>query len=313
MLRSIARRAPGLYVGPKPKLKKNGGTRYVFDTRTPLKPLLKKINAVFFRQVVFPQYLTGSLSGRDFVANVAIHKGSRRAITEDIAQFFDCIEAQHVRRIWREFFGFSDDVSDLLTRLTTKDGHVFQGTPTSSYLANLVFWDREPGLVERLTARGIRYSRYVDDITMSSVGELAEDDQRWAIAQAYGMIGGAGFRVQRTKHRMLSAHGPVTIMGLNANGRDHPTLTKQERSAIRAQVHEVERRLASGEMGPEISGALNRAAGKVGRLKRLHAKEALALKLRLDVVRRALAVVPIPAPAAERVPRVAVDEDDMPF
>jgi len=302
LLRSIARRAPGLYIGPKPKAKKNGGVRYVFDTEVPLKPLLKKINTVFFRQVNFPRYLTGSLSGRDFVANVDIHKGSRTAITEDIAQFFDCISAEHVRRIWREFFRFADDVSDLLTQLTTKDGHVFQGTPTSSYLANLVFWDCEPDLVARLGARNIRYSRYVDDITLSSTVELVQDDRRWAIAQVYGMVGGAGLKVQRAKHRSISARGPITIMGLNANGRTHPTLTKRERSMIRAQVFQVERRSATGEVGADISSALNQAAGKVGRLKRLHPKEALALKLRLDVVRRKHAVLPMnvvtPPPAS---------------
>ena len=89
VLRSLAYRAPKLYIGPKPKLKKNGGIREVFDTKPPLKPLLKKINNIFFRRVDFPKYLTGSLVGRDFIANVDIHKGSRRMISEDIAQFFD--------------------------------------------------------------------------------------------------------------------------------------------------------------------------------------------------------------------------------
>lgn len=281
-----------MYIGPKPKPKKNGGVRYVFDTKVPLKPLLKKINNVFFRRVDFPSYLTGSLAGRDFVANVDIHKGSRRAVTEDIAQFFDCITAAHVYRIWHELFGFAEEVSDLLTRLTTKDGRVFQGTPTSSYLANLAFWDREPALVERMVARGIRYSRYVDDVTMSSAGEMREEDKRWAIAQAYAMIGGAGFKPQRAKHGAFTARGPITIMGLNANGRRQPTLTKQERAEIRAQVFQLERRLAVGETGPEFRKALNQAGGKVGRLKRLHECEAVPLRNRLDAMRRALAVFP---------------------
>lgn len=313
MLRSIAERAPGLYIGPKPKPKKNGGTRYVFDTKPPLKPLLKKINSVFFRQVNFPLYLTGSLAGRDFVANVDIHKGSRRAITEDIAQFFDFITAAHVYRIWNKFFGFADEVAEILTHLTTKDGRVFQGTPTSSYLANLAFWDCEPALVERMTARSIRYSRYVDDITMSSAGEMSEEDKRWAIGQVYAMIGAAGFKPQRAKHGAFTARGPITIMGLNANASRQPTLTKQERAGIRAQVFQLEQRLAQRDTGAEFRRALNQASGKVGRLKRLHEQEAMALRGRLDAIRRVFEQVPVIAGSAVASTPATGPIDESPF
>ncbi|CAJ0733883.1 MULTISPECIES: reverse transcriptase family protein [Burkholderiaceae] len=310
-LRAIASRAPNLYIGPKPKPKKNGGIRYVFDTKSPLKPLLKKINSVFFRRVVFPQYLTGSLSGRDFVANVDVHRNSRQAITEDIAQFFDCITADHVYRIWRDFFAFGEDVADLLTRLTTKNGRVYQGTPTSSYLANLAFWDREPILVEKLATRNIRYSRYVDDITMSSVGVLEADDKSWAIAQAYAMIGANGFKPQRTKHAAFEGGSPIRIMGLNANR--HPTLPKQERAQIRALVFQLEQSLARGDTGAVFRSRLNTASGKVGRLKRLHSREGEALRLRLNKIRRVLDVLPLvtcpTTPPGERVQ----GEDAAPF
>ena len=145
----------------------------------------------------------------------------------------------HVYRIWREFFHFAENAADLLTRLTTKDARVFQGTPTSSYLANLAFWDREPALVLRLISRGIRYSRYVDDIAVSSPAEMSEEDKRWAISQVYGMIGAAGFKPKRSKHKGLSARGSITMMGLNANASFRPTITKQERANTRALIFQL--------------------------------------------------------------------------
>jgi hypothetical protein len=290
-LLGIAQRAADLYIGPKPKPKKNGGIRYVFDTKPPLKSLLRRINSTFFKHTHFPKYLTGSLSERDFVANVEIHKGARHAVTEDIAQFFDCISADCVYRIWRDFFHFGDEVASLLTKLTTKDGRVFQGTPTSSYLANLAFWDREFVLVERLKGRGIRYSRYVDDITISTTSTLAEEEKRWAIGQIYAMIGAAGFKPQRSKHGSFAANHPIRIMGLNANRS--PTLPKQERSAIRAQVYQLEQRVAQADSSPELRAALSTAIGKVGRLKRLHPGEGAALRLRLDAIRHTLDARPV--------------------
>lgn len=277
-----------MYIGPKPKLKKNGDIRNVFDTKPPLKPLLKKINEVFFRRVYFPPYLTGSLSGRDFIANVDIHKGSRGVITEDIKTFYDSITEDYVCRIWREFFGFAEEVACLLTLLMTKEGRVFQGTPTSSYLANLAFWDREPALVERLAVRNIRYSRYVDDITLSSLRKMTLEDKRWAISQTYGMISAAGFKPQRTKHSILNAQFPISIMGLNANGKLKPSLTKQERSGIRALVFQLEQRFECGDTGVHFKSELNRADGKVGRLKRLHVREGEKLQCRLRMLRNAV-------------------------
>jgi hypothetical protein len=309
-LLEIAERAGDLYIGPKSKPKKNGGVRYVFDTKPSLKSLLRKINTTFFRRTYFPPYLTGSLSGRDFVANVEIHKVSRYAVTEDIAQFFDCITADHVYRIWRDFFGFGDEVAATLTKLTTKDGRVFQGTPTSSYLANLAFWDREFVLVKKLAARALRYSRYVDDITVSSTGVISEEDKHWAIGQVYAMIGATGFKPQRSKHASFSSGGPIRIMGLNANRL--PTLPRQERASIRAQVYQLEKRYANGDASPELRAEVSSASGKVGRLTRLHAREGTALRARLDAIRYALDSLSIVTHAIVKVDSVH-ESDDLPF
>lgn len=314
MLRSIVRRASRLYVGPTPKLKKNSAkVRYVFDTRKPLKPLLKRINDVIFKRVNYPSYLTGSLPGKDFVQNVALHTGAKRVITEDIKNFFDNITALHVFQVWHQFFGFGEEVAELLTQLTTKDGKVCQGTPTSSYLANLAFWDREPALVKKLQVRGIRYSRYVDDITISSAGEMTEEDKRWAIAQAYGMVGGAGFKAQRVKHSGASARAAITIMGLNANSPSGPTLSKKERADIRATVFQLEQRIARGDASPEFRADITRAAGRVGRLKRLHPREGEQLTNRLRTIKLALNSMPVLATPTVDVPSMMPNSLDVPF
>jgi hypothetical protein len=133
----------------------------------------------------------------------------------------------------------------------------------------------------------------VDDITISSTGEMTEEDKRWGIAQAYGMIGGAGFKPKREKHQAFSAKAPITIMGLNANSAIQPTLTKDERAGIRAQVFQLKRRLATGDTGTEFLKALNKASGKVGRLTRLHKREGAALHRQLAEIRCAANNLPV--------------------
>ena len=60
-LEDLATRAPKLYIGPKKKLKRDKITyRDVWDTKPPLKGLLRTINDVIFKRVSYPLYLQGS-------------------------------------------------------------------------------------------------------------------------------------------------------------------------------------------------------------------------------------------------------------
>jgi len=313
LLRDLVERAPQLYIGPKPKLKKDGKSiRYVYDTKFPLKPLMKTINQVIFKKVAFPQYLQGSLAGRDYVSNVAIHKDSQVVISEDIEKYFDHITDAHVFEIWRRFFGFGQSPAELLTALTTREGRVFQGTPTSSYLANLAFWDIEGTVVSKLEARGLRYSRYVDDVTVSSTDTMSSDDKTWAIGQVVAMIGSRGFHAKRDKHEIQSGEARISVMKLNVNRA--VGLSKRERAQIRAAVHQLEQCFDRGDTGPVFRHEMEKASGRIGRLNRFHAVEADRLRDRLTTMRMALNDLPsytsVTDIAVEQFPSV---HDEPPF
>lgn len=293
LLRSIAERIPKLYIGPTPKPKKSGnGFRDVYDTRPPLKPLLRKINKVFFERVAFPEYLHGSIRGCDFISNAKVHEGSVTVLTEDITGFFDHITEEHAYDIWRRFFGFGDGPSELLTKLVTNGGRVYQGSPTSSYLANLVFWDIEPRTVAALTRRGLRYSRFVDDATLSSPAAMDNQDKSWAIAQVYAMLGARGFKPARAKHAILNGKNSRTIMRVNVN--EHVTITMGERRQVRAMLHRLEHRVLAGERTQEVRKLLLSAMGKISRIHRLHPDYADKLRVQARGVESLLNELPSP-------------------
>lgn len=311
-LRSIAARVPKLYIGPTPKPKKSGkGFRDVYDTRPPLKPLLKTINQVFFKKVVFPDYLHGSISGCDFISNARIHEGSVTVVTEDIKGFFDHITEEHAYAVWRHFFRFGEAPAELLTRLVTNGGRVYQGTPTSSYLANLVFWNTEPRLVEAMADRGLRYSRFVDDITISHPETISNDEKSWAVAQVYGMLGERGFKPARDKHAILNGRASRTIMRVNVN--QHVTITQAERRQVRAMVHRLEQRVRSGENTPEVHQALASTLGKIGRIQRLHPDYAHQLRVRARAVQSLLEGLPFGAQPPAPPPSSVYPPGDAPF
>lgn len=286
LLSNIAAKADSLYRKSKPIIKPDGSIRQTFDALPPLKLIQRQIKDRILKRVKFPEYLTGSLSGRDYRSNAAMHIGSTIIICEDIEGFFPCTSYEKILDIWLNFFGFSEEVAKLLTNLTIKDGVLPQGAITSSYLANLVFWNQEPRLQCNLAQKGIVYSRYVDDISISSKHHLLKNEQTTLIAQIYGMLLRHGYKAKRRKHEIFCNHQRMLITKLVANHK--PALPPKERQNIRTAVFALEQRIGAGERGPEIQTELNRVTSRVGLLGILHPTEAKQLKLRLHSIRQNL-------------------------
>ena len=77
----------------------------------------------------------------------------------------------------------------------------------------------------------------------------------------------------------------MTVTKLNVNTRT--AIPSAERQAIRAAVHELEKRVAAGDL-TGITQALNSVSGRVSRLGQMHSNEAQALRTRLSLVRQSI-------------------------
>lgn len=280
VLVNLANTANGRYRSVKPKA---GSTRETFDAIGILKDVHARIKDRIFCHVYFPDYLQGSLKGRDYVSNARLHAKKKILICEDVKKFFPSVSSHKIQDVWSGLLGFSKNVSDLLTALTTKDGSLPQGAITSSFLANLVLWRDEPLLHAKLEQNGITYSRYVDDICMSAHTNLDKETQSRMIAQVYGMLKRNGLNAGREKHQIFTSSRQMIATKLIVNGK--PSLTKKKRSQVRSQVHQLERMVEHSMSPTELIDAANKAAQQVGQLGRFHSLEAQRLKQRIQVVR----------------------------
>ena len=248
---------------------KSGKTRLTFDAQGDLKVVHDRIKVRIFSRVRFPDYLHGSLKGCDYVTNASLHTNKKFIICEDVHSFFPSVRSEQIMDIWQNFFLFSEEVARLLTALTTKDKAIPQGAKTSSYLANLVFWRDEPYLQARLALDGFTYSRYVDDIVISSKSFMSKSVQTKIIAKVYGMLRNRGLSASRKKHEVFSDSGVMKVTKLIVNRK--PSLTRKKRSQIRALTHRATTKSVTIE-------SLNKAAQMVGQLGRFHPTEATNLK-----------------------------------
>ncbi|CAN7677413.1 reverse transcriptase family protein [Caballeronia sp. LjRoot29] len=280
-LRDLAHRASGMYYIAQRIPKEDGSLRIVYDTRQPLKAVLQRLNQTILRRVIYPPYLTGGVPGKDYKSNVELHAGAATVIKEDITQFYPSVTAEIVFDVWRRFFAFSEEVAEVLTAVTTRNGHLEQGAPTSGYLANLALWDVEPKLLRRLMERGVTaYSRHCDDVVMSSTSRMPNDQIAWAVGQVYGMLRHKGLQAKRTKHKVMHDGNAIVILKLVSN--EKASLPAVERSRVRALVHQYVKAATLGADLEHLIRDLPRVRGQAHKVKRFHPTEGAQLVARVN-------------------------------
>jgi RNA-directed DNA polymerase len=141
-------------------------------------PHLKEVQKKIFKEL---------LAGIDesFAAHGWVGKRSRKTCAEihiakkflytfDIKTFFDSIRYERVYRLFNRDLGCSPEVARILTRLTTVNYSLPQGSPCSPKIANLILLRFDEEMVAYVKKKGANYSRYGDNILVSADKELKD-------------------------------------------------------------------------------------------------------------------------------------------
>ncbi|MCU7976265.1 reverse transcriptase family protein [Shewanella sp. SW36] len=283
-LLNLASAADDFFILQKEILKADGSKRQVYDVKPELKRVHEKIKAIFLKQIKYPSFLHGSLKGKDYLSNIKQHTGQRVVISEDVSNFFPSISSKVVHEVWAGVFGFSNEVASCLTKLVTLNGFLVQGAKPSSYLCNLVLWSREARLVSNFERKGYSYTRYVDDITISSPNNIGKDEVTDIITKTYSMLKTIGAKPNRQKHKVMPNGRNQAVHRVNVNSGT-PTLPKKERQKIKAAVYECEQAHTTKSPTPAYRTLFNRTMGRVNNLKRIHPSEGLNLSMRLSMIK----------------------------
>jgi RNA-directed DNA polymerase len=148
---------------------KNGivETRIICPSIGRLKEIQYRIKTQILRKYEFQDFVHGGVKGKDNITNANVHKGNKYFFTTDLKDFFPSVNH---RIVYQTFFknGFSADVSSALTKLTTYQGNIPQGIPTSTYITNLTALPLDYELIILCNENEIKYTRFVDDLSFSS-------------------------------------------------------------------------------------------------------------------------------------------------
>lgn len=251
--------------------KRSGGVRYIAVADPGLAKAQRWIDRAILTKV--PPHLNAMAysAGSSIVRCAARHAGCRWMIKCDVQQFFESISEIQVYRVFREI-GYEPLVSFEMTRLTTRVmptdnrkyrlpqwqqkhpfsysiesynsgriGHLPQGAVTSPRLSNLAAKRLDEELTALAKANDLNYSRYADDIILSSYSKDCDRNAaQHLIRKVYERMRSNGLRSRTAKTRIVPPGARKIVLGLCVNG-NVPRLTKEFKRRIETHVHFLQR------------------------------------------------------------------------
>jgi RNA-directed DNA polymerase len=213
----------------------------------------------------------GFVPGKSVLLNAMEHVSAKHILTVDFANFFQSVKIAHLRLLFRKYSLL--DIEQDLILLTTLSGSLPTGAPTSPVLSNAVCAAMDAELAQLTRSCDMTYSRYADDITVSSDDYISANliKKIESIAESYGFI------LNPSKTRFSSQAGSMRVTGLVVNKDDGmhghtPRIPRRMMRRIRVlihrynqlQDHEVRKNATNGkvcDLGRVIAGYIAWARG----------------------------------------------------
>lgn len=217
------------------KKNKEAAPREIMAPKEQLKYIQRWININILQKAKFNDYIKGFVPGSSILQNAKVHSGAKYILKIDLLKFFDCIDQKKVYGIFR-MFGYvknlawdfaklctaehrysywqsfnEDDFSILKEYISGNPAVLPQGAPTSPLIANLVASRLDKRLGQLALKRGVKYSRYADDLCFSSNlrGQIP------SISFLSKIIEEEGFFINREKVKFLKRGGKQYVTGLS--------------------------------------------------------------------------------------------------
>lgn len=248
--------------------RKNKAPRKIEEPIQILKFIQRRIlTRILMQTDDLPDPAHGFVRGRSTATAAAPHQNQPMVVCCDLRDFFPSISKQRVWGIFRSLI-IHPRISNLLAELTTFQGRLPQGAPTSPMLANLVVRRMDRRLAGIARARGITYTRYADDMIFSG-----DTDTLKMIPAVRAIAKEEGFSLAEEKTRILRRGRRQKVCGLVVN--EKVGVPRRWRRRLRAEIHNI-------STGKSFDPArLPHIQGKLAYMQHLHPEETLKLKEKL--------------------------------
>lgn len=204
--------------------KKDGTPRIIHAPKRKLLYIQKKIARLLGLLYRPKSAVHGYVKGRGILSNATNHAGRCVVINVDIKDFFPSITfARIFGALKSEPYNIPSDVAAVLSHTCCRNGALPIGSPCSPILANIIASHLDSKLLKVASKFGLYYTRYADDLTLSSKNkrispQLISFDQtaQWS-GDIIDAILTSGFNINAKKIRIQHKHQRQEVTGLTVN------------------------------------------------------------------------------------------------
>lgn len=229
--------------------KRNGTIRRIDEPREDLKCIQRSIAKRLVKENDFPSEIT-AISGRGLKNHLLPHVGKKLVITHDIENFFPSVKPSLVRESLLQHSTYSADDVNSIVSLTTYDGSVPQGAPSSVVITGLVLIAAINRVKKIFPKAMSNFSIYVDDLAISG------DNSAFKILDELSVeFSRIGLKLNKSKrHIMRSNRNTPVICGLEVG---------EEIKVTSEYLHQIIEELSSyslcqlSDVDPKLYGKIN--------------------------------------------------------
>jgi RNA-directed DNA polymerase len=215
--------------------KRRGGIREIVKPGPMLDIVTKNLHRSF--STVLPyrpaDHVHGFISGRSTVSNAAAHLNKACVLRVDLEDFFPSIRSAGLEDALQGQ-GYDEKAAELVVGVVTIGGKLPIGLSTSPILSNLAFEGTDKLLASYAEAKGLSFTRYVDDLTFS--GEV--DDRTYSDIEQ--IICQSGWSISEHKTAFMRRGGPQYVTGLYVGDASRPRIPRRLKREMRRILHIIQ-------------------------------------------------------------------------
>lgn len=247
----------------RPMVKIHGRLREILNT---LKNLLQRIR--------MPYFVHGGVPGKSTITNATPHLAKPALVRIDLEKHFPSTSHRKVYAMFCVEQECSPEVARILTRLTTLNSGLPQGSPTSTVISNMVTLSLSNRLRRFAKKRGTECTQYVDDYTFSGNQKLGRHVERITEIITQG-----GFKTNLSKTDIMPAISEQITTGIRVNG-NKPDIPSSYLNEISHELEILQNKLETDDY--LMQRTINRFESKIRYVSRFNPGAAKPLKRKLD-------------------------------
>lgn len=188
-----------------------------------------------------PSFVSAYESGRSVRGNALMHAAQGHLLALDIHSFFRSCSKELVRgmfasmRVGKGGLPLTQEDIRLLVALTCYKGALVMGSPSSPFIANRIMLPVDSRIIASLSP-GYAYSRYSDDICISSDERIDEDA---VVSEVGRILADYGFVLNPGKTRCCGRGGARRVTGVFITPDGQLSIGSKRKRELRASLYGV--------------------------------------------------------------------------